>query len=299
MTSYTTTASSSSSRTVLVVGDWFIDEYWFISQHHSDTSSHRGPVHYRIVSEPTHAVRDLCGAGLTARVLYELRQYPLLNEDPEKINKILTPYLKEKLTNEHAKEPTNNERVENLKKILEILQTTGDFWPNLQKHFRETRTITLKEIINSGIINNNFLNEIEAFVAHLEREGPTSSTPLPSSPIKEFSLLGLGRWNHQDEEILPHFIHAHCQDAESSSGTQTVRASSSLKPVLCKQEAENIDITLKNLESSDSTRATTRCIRAYRFKKGAFEHIHRIDWANADTSSKRINMKSPEDLKIG
>ena len=71
----TNTESINNIGTILVVGDWFIDEYWFISRHHSDVSSHTGPLHYRIVSETTDPVRDLCGAGLVARVLYELRRY--------------------------------------------------------------------------------------------------------------------------------------------------------------------------------------------------------------------------------
>jgi len=62
-------------ETVLVVGDWYIDEYWFVVRHHSDISSHPGPIHYRIASESGEEVRDLCGAGLVARVFYELRRY--------------------------------------------------------------------------------------------------------------------------------------------------------------------------------------------------------------------------------
>lgn len=63
------------TQNVLIVGDWFVDEYWFIARHHSELSSHTGPLHFRVVSEPGEAVRDLCGAGLIARVLYELRRH--------------------------------------------------------------------------------------------------------------------------------------------------------------------------------------------------------------------------------
>ena len=60
---------------ILVVGDWFVDEYWFVARHHSGVSSHAKPLHYRIVSEENDVVKDLCGGGFISRVLYELREY--------------------------------------------------------------------------------------------------------------------------------------------------------------------------------------------------------------------------------
>lgn len=65
-------ALSGENRKILIVGDWFIDEYWFLARHHSEISSHTGPLHYRIFSDMHEPVRGLCGAGLVTRVLYEL-----------------------------------------------------------------------------------------------------------------------------------------------------------------------------------------------------------------------------------
>jgi len=60
------------TKNILIVGDWFIDEYWFLARHYSEVSSHTGPMHYRIFSDMHEPVRGLCGAGLVTRVLYEL-----------------------------------------------------------------------------------------------------------------------------------------------------------------------------------------------------------------------------------
>lgn len=62
------------SRTILIFGDWVVDEYWFLVRHHSEISSHTGFVHYRIASRPEEIVSDLCGAGHVARTLYTLRR---------------------------------------------------------------------------------------------------------------------------------------------------------------------------------------------------------------------------------
>ncbi len=61
-----------SKTTILIVGDWVVDEYWFLVRHRSDVASHTGFAHYRLSSEPNDLVFDLCGAGLVARLLYEL-----------------------------------------------------------------------------------------------------------------------------------------------------------------------------------------------------------------------------------
>ena len=64
---------------ILVVGDWFVDEYWFVVRHHSEISSHIKPYYYRIFTDAKHIVRDLCGGGFITRVLYELREYEVQN----------------------------------------------------------------------------------------------------------------------------------------------------------------------------------------------------------------------------
>ena len=63
-----------SSHTILIVGDWVIDEYWFLVRHQSTISSHTGREHFRVVFQPGQIMRDLCGAGHVARVLAQLRK---------------------------------------------------------------------------------------------------------------------------------------------------------------------------------------------------------------------------------
>lgn len=72
-------------KTVLITGDWFIDEYWFITRHHSSMSSHTGQMHFRICSECDDPVKDLCGAGLVARVIYDIREAEASWADPVNI----------------------------------------------------------------------------------------------------------------------------------------------------------------------------------------------------------------------
>ncbi len=66
---------SKPESTLLIVGDWVIDEYWFLVRHHSDISTHIGYAHYRIINEPpSDIIRGLCGAGHVARVLFKLKE---------------------------------------------------------------------------------------------------------------------------------------------------------------------------------------------------------------------------------
>lgn len=60
---------------IVVAGDWFVDENWVIAPHHSASSSHVGREHFRVVIQRDAIVKDLCGCGLVARLLYELRRY--------------------------------------------------------------------------------------------------------------------------------------------------------------------------------------------------------------------------------
>jgi hypothetical protein len=61
------------NEVILIVGDWMVDEYWFLVRHHSDISAHTGFVHYRLACDEIDTVSGLCGAGHVARVLYQLR----------------------------------------------------------------------------------------------------------------------------------------------------------------------------------------------------------------------------------
>ncbi len=60
-------------RPVIVIGDWVVDEYWFLVRHHSRIASHTGFTHYRLSSAPQDTVADLCGAGHVTRILFEER----------------------------------------------------------------------------------------------------------------------------------------------------------------------------------------------------------------------------------
>ncbi len=60
-------------KTILIVGDWVVDEYWFLVRHHSDISSHTGFIHFRMLSNENDIVKDLCGAGHVARLLYHMK----------------------------------------------------------------------------------------------------------------------------------------------------------------------------------------------------------------------------------
>src|SRR6185503_8789893 len=59
-------------NTILVVGDWVVDEYWTLVGHNSTLSTHTGAEHLRVSNEPEPPIRDLCGAGHVARVLLRL-----------------------------------------------------------------------------------------------------------------------------------------------------------------------------------------------------------------------------------
>jgi hypothetical protein len=59
-------------RAILIVGDWVIDEYWFLVEHQSEKSTHTGLSHYRISSKRGENIADLCAAGHMARVLYKI-----------------------------------------------------------------------------------------------------------------------------------------------------------------------------------------------------------------------------------
>lgn len=68
-----TEAAKSKPINILIVGDWVIDEYWFLVRHHSEISTHTGLDHFRIsITDPeTDSYKDLCGAGHIARVLHD------------------------------------------------------------------------------------------------------------------------------------------------------------------------------------------------------------------------------------
>jgi hypothetical protein len=73
--------STKKTKGVLIAGDWVVDEYWFLLEHQSEKSTHAGLSHYRISYDTGDIFADLCAAGHTARVLYEIQEG--LKEKPE------------------------------------------------------------------------------------------------------------------------------------------------------------------------------------------------------------------------
>ncbi len=55
---------------LIILGDWVVDEYWYLASHISERSSHTGFVHYRVSSNREDMVSELCGAGRVARTLF-------------------------------------------------------------------------------------------------------------------------------------------------------------------------------------------------------------------------------------
>lgn len=59
---------------ILVVGDWFVDEHWVTGIHRSSSSSRTGQAHYRALHNLNSTVESFCGAGLTASLLYQVKE---------------------------------------------------------------------------------------------------------------------------------------------------------------------------------------------------------------------------------
>lgn len=55
--------------TILVVGDWVVDEHWVTGVHRSPTSSRTGTSHIRALHRPASSVQSLCAAGRSASIL--------------------------------------------------------------------------------------------------------------------------------------------------------------------------------------------------------------------------------------
>jgi cytidylate kinase len=235
-------------KQVLVLGDWFIDEYWFIARHESEISSHTGPAHFRIVSDLGDAVRDLCGAGLVARVLYELRRHqaPALpvkipDRDESWIN-ALNFFL-----DKYHKNPEHIDKIvkDSLAKLAHII--TNPSSGRIDDHLRTQMQDDLFFILN-----------------------------------KDYRICGTGIWNSADTEIIRHYIHARCLTDEPAGGVATgsaVRAGFQLMTQLCDHAVDINLCTLKPAHGGHTVdEATVRIIRTYQFGKDKFKMVSRIDW---------------------
>lgn len=58
------------SHSVLVAGDWVVDDNWVIGTHRSPTSTRTGSGHYRSLHRLNSSVQSFCGAGRTASLLF-------------------------------------------------------------------------------------------------------------------------------------------------------------------------------------------------------------------------------------
>jgi len=73
--------AGSEPKSILIVGDWVVDEYWHLVTHHSDISSHIGFEHYRSIpreqTKESEVFRmDLCGAGHVSRIIRTIAGSP-------------------------------------------------------------------------------------------------------------------------------------------------------------------------------------------------------------------------------
>ena len=270
--------NTGNKKKVLVVGDWFVDEYWFVVRHHSDVSSHTGQLHYRIASEFGDAVRDLCGAGLVARILYELRTYKV-DEFNTKIVELNTA-----LGRQLGKEESDDKK-ESLKSWQKYLEGS------LLKEAKEHGSCTLRtmrdlndiiEELNPTVPNEPPIAKIkEAEIIEYQIKEPPAESQNRQIVDKQYEIVGWGRWNPEDNNIIKHLIHAHCHREPLA-----VRAPFSLTPKSCHK---NVDAEIVNLEGEQSTHDTTRCIRAYNFVENEFKQIHRIDWELKSPSRQEQN----------
>lgn len=270
------------SKNILIVGDWFVDEYWFMVRHHSDVSSHTGPVHYRIASQPDHFVRDLCGCGLIARVFYELRKYKI-NNWSEKVIEIINKnhekvdvYYKNQFEDGKLKDGSLKNgwlSLDDRHRINNLINKAKEEDKELEV-IEEIEEDSLSEKVKKDIEDIKNIEDIKTNIkAIIDDEDSISAHQIIGK--KEYSIYGIGLWNPNDNNYIPHLIHAHCHNEEK--GVTIGRARFSLKPVLCKKR---VDVTLHNLEkrSEGTDHGTTLVIRAYRYVKKTFEPLHRIDW---------------------
>ena len=58
-------------KTILVIGDWVVDEQWVTSIHRSKTRSRTGLNHHRLIQTPKDCAFTLAGAGKTTSILHQ------------------------------------------------------------------------------------------------------------------------------------------------------------------------------------------------------------------------------------
>ncbi|HYA43832.1 MAG TPA: AAA family ATPase [Syntrophobacteraceae bacterium] len=119
--------SGNRKKTIVVLGDWFLDENWLVAKHDSYSSSHRGNIHYITKhDDPEESMVSLCGASEIMAVLksffdreepdsYQFFGFGAWNEDDNEIlqcllcpnhspSKLLTPLRLRGLANVNTEE---------------------------------------------------------------------------------------------------------------------------------------------------------------------------------------------------
>lgn len=234
---------------VLIIGDWFVDEYWFLARHHSITSRHTGSLHYRIISKKEEPVRDLCGAGVIARVLYQLRKYG----GTEK----LAPREAVKQYFGVSMKPLPDDPKFDMLGIKDVIDNFYNRLPTKNVFMDQLLASLLDEYGNqpSDKLMRTFNNEKFFLTGQ-----------------KDYHLYGLGHWHERDTEALKHLVHARCVKDTLCAAS----ASFSLEEQRC---TNHVDIDLQRLNDKHST---IRIIRPYALVGNEFEQLNRIDWEPRD-----------------
>jgi hypothetical protein len=66
-----TVYADGSGTAIVIVGDWLVDEFWFLVRHRSELRARDTAVHHRVCSNKTEIVRGVGGAGRIFRIFNE------------------------------------------------------------------------------------------------------------------------------------------------------------------------------------------------------------------------------------
>lgn len=78
------------NSSVLIVGDWIVDDYWVAAEHKSDLSTFTSRNFFRAIHHGNDNIRDFCGAGRVAKFLHDTVYYTssrLVNSEAKPLNR--------------------------------------------------------------------------------------------------------------------------------------------------------------------------------------------------------------------
>lgn len=61
-------------KSIVVAGDWFVDEHWVTGVHRSSSASRTGQSHHRAIQDLNSVIEAFCGAGRTASLLHQVHE---------------------------------------------------------------------------------------------------------------------------------------------------------------------------------------------------------------------------------